>query len=86
MDPAKYVPLEWVLFAAWFTGTLALLGQFLLPEPYRSALHLDTGTIWSVPIVLIVIFCFILWLPARRAGRSRLHIPDSLKHEEKEWE
>ena len=44
MDPAKYVPRHSVLFAAWFTGSLALLGQFFLPEPYRSALHLDIGT------------------------------------------
>jgi len=86
MDPAKNFPLHWLLFAAWFTGLLALLGQFLLPEPYRSELHLDTGTIWSVPIVLIVVFCFILWLPARRSAQTKVHIPDSLKHEPKDWE
>ncbi len=79
MDPAKYVPLHWVLFAAWFTGLLALAGQFFLPEPYRSRLHLDIATIWSVPIVLIVVFCFILWFPARRSARGKLHISDSLK-------
>ncbi len=86
MDPAKHVPLHWVLFAAWFTGLLALLGQFCLPEPYRSALHLDAGTILSVPIVLIVVFCFILWFPALRSAQSRVHIPDSLKREPKDWE
>jgi hypothetical protein len=86
MEPAKSVPLHWVLFAAWSTGLLALLGQFFLPEPYRSGLHLDGGTVLSVPIVLIVVFCFILWLAALRYARNKVHIPDSLKHEPKDWE
>ena len=86
MDSPKHVPLHWVLFAAWLTGLLALMGQFFLPEPYRSGLHLDTGTILSVPIVVVVVFCFILWLPARQSSRIKVHIPDSLKHEPKDWE
>lgn len=85
MDPAKYVPLHWVLFAAWVTGVLALSGQFFVPEPYRSRLHLDLGTVFSLPIILIVIFCFILWFPARRSARSKLHISDSLKNQSKGW-
>jgi membrane protein DedA with SNARE-associated domain len=86
MDPAKYVSLHWVLFAAWFTGLLALAGQFFVPEPYRSALHLDAGAIGSVPIILIVVFCFILWFPALRSSRNKLHVPDSLKHGPKDWQ
>ncbi len=79
MDLAKYVPLHAVLFAAGLTGMLALLGQFFLREPYRSQLHLDFGTGWSVAIIVIVVFCFVLWVPALRSTQSKLHVPHSFE-------
>jgi hypothetical protein len=86
-DPLKYVPLHWVLFAAWITGALVLLAQRYLPQPFLSEwrLQTDAGEVWHVPIVVITVFCFILWFPARWHAGSKLHEPDSQEDDQKGW-
>ena len=84
-DFLKYVPLHSVLFAAWITGTLAFLAQFL-PQALLTKWHLQiVNEVWHVPIVLFTVFCFVVWLSARWHAGSKLHVPDSYKDDLKDW-
>ena len=64
MNPLKYLSLSRVLLAFWLTGILALLALLIAPEP---SLWLNLSkSIFGIPIALIVVFCLILWIGARR--------------------
>jgi len=78
MDLFKYVPLHSVLFAAWITGAVVFGAQIYLPKARLSEWHLENVEVAHIPIGALTLFCLILWIPARRSARSRLHVPDSL--------
>jgi len=80
MDWLKYLEVRYVLFALWITGALALVSPILLPKAMLPLLQLGNGTVLTVPIGLVTIFSFVLWLRLLFVRRSKLHVPDSLKN------
>lgn len=79
MDWLNYLEVRYVLFALWLTGVLALASPILLPKTMVPLLQLGAGTVLTVPIGLVTLFSFILWLRLLFVRRSKLHVPDSIK-------
>jgi hypothetical protein len=78
VDFFKYLEVRDVLFATWATGVVSLSAPHIAPK-WVPFLHLGNGAIGSVPVGLVTLFAFFLWLRLLLRPKGTLHISESLR-------
>jgi hypothetical protein len=73
----QYIQADHVLFAIWTTGVIAIAAPLGLPHKWVPFLCLGGCAIGPIPIGLVTIFTFILWLRLCLAPRPDVYFPKS---------
>jgi hypothetical protein len=82
----RYILVSSVLLAVWISGALDLAVQYFWPHVYKA---LSQGQPWfgPVPIALLTVFCFVLWIAEYWSNRHiGVGIPESYKNALKGWD
>jgi hypothetical protein len=67
----RYRETSYILFAIWVAGLVDIVCAFVIPAERRTMLFESRLDIIPVPVGLLTVFSFVLWLRLKLARNSR---------------